>query len=308
MLRVREQVACPNLSAEKTNIQSSGRPITIAFLDTGICEHPDFRDRIIKFQDFVYGEKKIYDDCGHGTHVCGIAAGDGRLSGGKYRGIAPESKIVMCKVLDEMGDGFADKMLEGLTWVIENRVKYDIRILNISIGLGTLQDEKKKEQLQKKVEEAWACGLVVVCAAGNMGPKSGTLSPLGASSKVIAVGCHDGTIFGDKEHRCELYSGRGPTKYEIKKPDIVAPGTDIISCNARFQQTKDNIFAPYITKSGTSMATPLVSGAVALLLQNNPTLSNDMVKKKLLYAATDLQESWNKQGWGMLNIQRALDE
>lgn len=300
MFRVREQIACPNMERNRNS------PVTIAFLDTGVSLHPDLLDRIIYFKDFVNGRTVCYDDAGHGTHVCGIAAGSGLLSGGKYSGVAPESKIVMVKVLDQNGDGSADMMMQGLAWIVENREKLHIRIVNISIGLGTLKDEEKKQQLLEVVENAWYHGLVVVCAAGNLGPEKGSISPLGVSNKVITVGCHDGGYFRDKSNRCETYSGRGPTKYAIKKPDLVAPGTDIFSCNALFQR-HDQRHPAYIKKSGTSMATPQAAGAAALLLQKIPFLNNEMVKKRLLYTAVDLQEPWTKQGWGMLNIKRALD-
>ena len=123
-------------------MRNGNSPVTIAFLDTGVSLHPDLLDRIVYFKDFVNGRTVCYDDAGHGTHVCGIAAGSGLLSGGKYRGVAPESKIVMVKVLDENGDGSADIMMQGLAWIVENREKLQIRIVNISIGLGTLKDEE----------------------------------------------------------------------------------------------------------------------------------------------------------------------
>lgn len=300
MYRVREQIACP----DEAEIQ--GEPTVIAFLDTGVSGHPDFQNRIIGFKDFVGGKEGFYDDSGHGTHVCGIAAGNGELSDGKYRGVAPKSRIVAVKVLDKNGDGTIDHMIEGLSWIISNRESLKIRVVNISIGAGILRNEEKKQELLEIVEKAWSEGLVVVCAAGNLGPERGTISPLGVSSRVITVGCHDGEYFKDKSNRCETYSGRGPTKYAIKKPDLVAPGTEIVSCNGEFRSDSLLKLHAYSKKSGTSMATPMVSGAAALLLQKNPRLNNEMVKKKLLYAATDLKEPWTKQGWGMLNIRRAL--
>lgn len=300
MYRAREQIACPDVE------EVQGEPIGIAFLDTGVSGHPDFQNRIIGFKDFVGGREEYYDDSGHGTHVCGIASGNGELSDGKYRGVAPKSRIVVAKVLDQNGDGTVDHMIEGLSWIIKNRDHFKIRVVNISIGVGVLRNEEKKQELLEIVEKAWSAGLVVVCAAGNLGPEKGTISPLGVSNRVVTVGCHDGEYFKDKSNRCETYSGRGPTKYAIKKPDLVAPGTEIVSCSKEFRS--DSLFNlhAYSKKSGTSMATPMVSGAAALLLQKNASLSNEMVKKKLLYAATDLKEPWTKQGWGMLNIRKAL--
>ena len=308
MQRVRTQIACPEPDI------CSGKPVTIGFLDTGVARHPDFENRILVFRDFVNKKDSCYDDSGHGTHVCGIAAGDGRLSEGKYRGIAPESLLAIGKVLNEEGDGLADHMIAGLNWFLEIKEQINLRIINISIGLGNLKDRQKKQELIAKVEEAWQRGILVVCAAGNLGPAKGSISPLGASRRVVTVGCHDGNFFGENANRCETYSGRGPSKDAIRKPDLVAPGTEIISCNAHFYYQRKRRYVhtiqavnAYTAKSGTSMATPMVSGAAALLLQKNPGLNTEQIKKKLLYSATDLGEPWTKQGWGMLNIRRALE-
>lgn len=308
MQRVREQIACPDPQ------MCSGTPVTIGILDTGAAKHPDFKDRIVAFCDFVNGRKDCYDDSGHGTHVCGIAAGDGTLSEGKYRGIAPESLLIVGKVLNEEGDGSADHMIEGLNWMLELKEPLGLRIINISIGVGNLKDKQKKQELLAKLEEVRQSGILVICAAGNLGPAKGSISPLGVSRRVITVGCHDGNYYSDYSNRCETYSGRGPTKDAIRKPDLVAPGTEIVSCNAFFslQRKGRHVLTmhpvnAYTAKSGTSMATPMVTGAAALLLQKNPSLNPEQIKKQLLYSATDLGEPWTKQGWGMLNIRKALE-
>lgn len=302
MLRVRNQLGC---SDELVRACGKGG-ITIAMLDTGITFHPDFDNRIIAFRDFVNGRSEAYDDSGHGTHVAGCMCGSGKLSEGKYKGIAPESRLVVGKVLDYKGDGIIENMAVGIEWVLKNRKKYDIRILNISIGMGESADKDRMNALLELVDEAWRCGLVVVCAAGNSGPKPMTISPIGARKRVITVGCHEGGYFGNREHLCESYSGRGPSPYEMKKPDIVAPGTDIISCNAFFERRGWHYRNAYVAKSGTSMATPIVSGAIALLLQKYPFYSNEQVKRKLQNTARDLKEPWNKQGFGMLQINYLL--
>ncbi len=301
MYRVRKQIECPNEELK-------GEPVTIGFLDTGVAMHPDIAQQIIDFKDFINGKTSCYDDSGHGTHVCGIAAGNGSLSDGKYCGIAPHSRIVMGKVLDENGDGLAEQMLQGIEWLVNNRHKYSIKVINISVGVGNLNDKDKQLKLVEKVEDAYDKGIIVVCAAGNLGPAKSSISLLGVSNKIIAVGCHDGGYFKNDSNRCETYSGRGPTRDSIKKPDLVAPGTEIISCNAKYYlKDKKTYRNAYIGKSGTSMATPMVSGAAALLMQKYPDISREQLKKKLFYSAKDLGEPWIKQGWGMLNIKRALD-
>lgn len=302
MLRVRQQVGC----SDEAVAFCDGRGITVAMLDTGVAFHPDFDNRIIAFKDFVHGKKRLYDDSGHGTHVAGCLCGSGLISSGKYRGIAPDTRLVVGKVLDENGDGVIENMAQGITWVLDRQREYDIRILNISIGMGENAEKERMNYLLTLVDEAWKSGLIVVCAAGNMGPDAMTISPLGARREVITVGCHEGGYFGSRRQLCENYSGRGPSPYALKKPDIVAPGTDIVSCNARVKKAGRFYRDGYIAKSGTSMATPIVSGGLALLLQKYPFYSNEQAKQKLLYTAKDLNEPWNKQGWGMIQIDRLL--
>lgn len=302
MLRVRNQIGCSD-----ELIQSCGRKgITVAMLDTGVAAHPDFENRIIGFQDFVNEKKALYDDSGHGTHVAGCICGSGGVSHGKYKGIAPQSKLIVGKVLDYKGDGSIEHMCRGIEWILSMQLQYDIRILNISIGMGEEAQQEKMNTLLEGIDEAWNRGLLVVCAAGNMGPKPMSISPIGARKKVIAVGCHEGGFFGNREHLCEDYSGRGPSSYAIKKPDIVAPGTDIVSCNSGIEKRGRMYQNAYTAKSGTSMATPIVSGGLALLLQKYPFYSNEQARRKLQYSARDLEEPWNKQGWGMIQIDKLL--
>lgn len=302
MLRVRWQIGCTD-----EIVESCGKKgITVAVLDTGVAFHPDFDHRIIDFKDFVNGNNTRYDDSGHGTHVAGCLCGNGMVSNGRYKGIAPYSRLVVGKVLDYKGDGLIENMAQGIEWVLKKKKEYDIRVLNISIGMGENTERERMDRLLSIVDRAWEEGLVVVCAAGNTGPKPMSLSPLGASRQVITVGCHEGGYFGKRDHLCEDYSGRGPSPYAMKKPDLVAPGTDIISCNAGIARRGRYYRNAYVAKSGTSMATPIVSGAAALLLQKYPFYTNAQVKQKLQYTAMDLNEPWNKQGWGMVRIDSLL--
>lgn len=238
--------------------------------------------------------------------MAGCICGSGRLSDGKYKGIAPKSKLLVGKVLDYKGDGIIEHMCSGIEWILDSQRKFDIRILNISIGVDEEADADKMCKLLELIDLAWKSGLIVVCAAGNTGPKPMSISPIGASMHVITVGCHEGGYFGNKEHLCENHSGRGPSPYAIKKPDIVAPGTDIISCNAGIERRGTHYRKAYSTKSGTSMATPIISGGIALLLQKNPLYTNEQAKNKLQHTAKDLNEPWNKQGWGMIQINKLL--
>lgn len=304
MYRVQQQLGCDRMAQKGI----TGKGVTVAVLDTGIAPHPDFGQRILCFQDMLHGRKNCYDDSGHGTHVCGIVGGSGYASSGRYAGIAGECSLVVCKVLDENGDGSIEDMLAGLAFLYENRKRYAIRILNISIGLNHLEDETGREALMDAITKLWDSGILVVAAAGNRGPAPMSISPIGSIRKVITVGCNDGGYFGARKDLCENYSGRGPAENIWKKPDLVAPGTDIISCNYKWKQSRHGWKNAYTKKSGTSMATPIVSGALALYLQKYPSADNKTAREKLVHTATDLKEAWSKQGWGMLNIQALLDE
>lgn len=299
MQRVRKMVAAERLEG------IDGRGVTVAVLDTG-CFHPDLSERVVCFQDFVGHRRCLYDDSGHGTHVCGILCGNGRLSEGYLRGMAPEVQLVMGKVLDGMGDGSTETMLEGLDWVSELREKYRIRIVNISVGIGSLQERKKEDLLQERIERLWHEGILVVCAAGNKGPKEGSISAVGGRC-AVTVGCYDGSFALGNPRSCELYSGRGIVGSLIRKPDLVAPGTDIYSCNVGFPNGHGRRRQPYVAKSGTSMATPIVAGAAALAFQKYPEMTNEECKHRLQFSATDLGLPWNRQGWGLLNVERLLN-
>ncbi|MCI8433235.1 MAG: S8 family serine peptidase [Lachnospiraceae bacterium] len=302
MQRVREQVGI--FSEEET---ATGEGVTVGVLDTGVGHHPDLAGRILCFRDFVGRRNLMYDNSGHGTHVCGILCGSGALSGGRCRGMAPGVRLVVGKVLDDRGGGSTESMLAGLEWILQVRERYGIRILNISVGIGSLEEETKERALQEKLEEVWESGILVVCAAGNKGPGDGTISGLGQSRHVLTVGCHDGDYFRDSPGRCETYSGRGKRDGSLRKPDIVAPGTDIYSCNVGYYRRNGKVRNAYVAKSGTSMATPVAAGAAALALQRYPGMSNEACRQKLQFTATDLGLPWNRQGWGMVNVKRLLE-
>ena len=296
-----------------------GENVSVAILDTGISLHGDFlvngeNRRIIAFKDILNNRAELYDDNGHGTHVAGIVGGSGAASKGRYVGVAPRCNFVIVKVLNYKGDGNISDVLAGLQWVMDNQKKYNIQIVNISVGTSTRENVDENSLLVKAVDAVWNRGMVVVVAAGNNGPGPMSISTPGISRKVITVGSSDDSIpvelFGN---RVTDYSGRGPTGACIKKPDIVAPGSNIVSCNAAKNFSKmrstpffKNDYMLYTVKSGTSMATPIVSGAIALLLSAYPEMTNKDVKIKLRSSARDLGYGWEKQGWGLLNIPNLL--
>ena len=216
------------------------------------------------------------------------------------------------KVLDRKGNGGAGDVIEALHWLMEHGAEYQVRIVNISMG-GTIQGVEAQELL-RAVEEAWNAGFVVCAAAGNQGPRRQSITVPGTSRKIITVGSSDDQepvrMAGKKRVN---YSGRGPTVACVCKPDVIAPGSYVVSCNARWRQKGQN---GYCVKSGTSMATPFVTGSAALLMQygiiqgRDPYLYGQKVKAYLQKGARHLPSVQTYPspdiGWGVLCLRDSL--
>lgn len=287
---------------EKEKERSEKAPVTVAVLDSGIDrKHPDLEGKILAFQDFIAGRDTPYDDYGHGTHVCGCIAGSGKASEGLYAGIVPDAQLVVGKILDKRGDGSVDKMVKAMKWILEMKDTCHIRVLNISIGTGKGYEKQEYSEIRELLNEAWYQGIMIICAAGNGGPANGSISMLGMNRNIITAGCHEGQETYRFGRPCQLYSGRGEISDIYRKPDIVAPGTEIVSCKAAPYRGKTIFDKYYCKKSGSSMATAIVSGCCALFLEENPAESNEYCKRRLLQTASNLGEAWNQQGYGMVN-------
>ncbi len=296
MERVRKQLHIDQSCARKW----SGKNVTVCVLDTGVFMHRDLKERIVYFEDFTKHSRNVkrpYDDCGHGTHVCGILAGSGVASGGKYKGVAPQTNLIVGKILDTNGKGECEDLIKGLDWIIHHEKEYGIRIVNISVGMP--KDNENKQVLQEYLSELYERNILIITAAGNMGPAKSSLSILGEDVQTICVGCHDGNMHFNGRKKCEYYSGRGPSIYSLRKPDVVAPGTEIVSCSHK------NPYG-YVRKSGTSMACPIVSGLAALYLEKNPGTDVKQMMCRIRNATIDLGESWSKQGYGMIDAVKML--
>ncbi len=285
-------------------IDFKGKGIGVAVLDTGVSSHPDLvspTNRIIAFKDYIKGRDKPYDDNGHGTHVIGCVAGNGFGSNGKYSGIAPEAGIVAIKTLDKHGSGDSSDVIAAIQWALENSTRYNIKVLNLS--LGSQPESADYSPIDEAVIAAWKSGMTVVCAAGNEGPGEQTISSPGVCPEVITVGALDdrGTII-TKDDRIAEFSSRGPTKQMVAKPDIIAPGVDIISL-ARRHRAGDKL---YRSLSGTSMATPIVSGCAALIHEMFPHYNNERVKRLIMSTAKDLNYPAYAQGKGLIDIAAIL--
>ncbi|WP_068557916.1 S8 family peptidase [Thermotalea metallivorans] len=279
----------------------TGKGIGIAILDTGVYPHNDLvkpTNRIVAFKDFINNRTHPYDDDGHGTHVAGIAAGNG-YSNERYKGIAPEANIIGVKVLDEKGSGTTSDIVAGIQWVIDNKDKYNIRVINMSFG-SPADASYRDDPLARAAEAAVKNGLTVVVSAGNSGPNPRTITTPGIAPSVITVGAVDDNRTSTYEDDFVAnFSSRGPTPGGIMKPDVVAPGVDITSLSNTGP-------GAYVSHSGTSMAAPMVAGAAALLYEKESNLSPSAVKAKIMNTAVPITQSRNAGGSGIINVNKAL--
>ncbi|HEY3332848.1 MAG TPA: S8 family peptidase [Capsulimonadaceae bacterium] len=370
-----------DVAATKYGVTGAG--VGIAVIDSGVFQHPDIGtggllgSRVLAQTSFVpllsmAASMKWYltlptllqitsalsgDPCGHGTHVAGILAGNGKSSAnvGKttvytqtFKGIAPEANIISVQVLDAVGGGSVSNVIAGIQWTVANAKKYNIRVINLSLG-HPVAESYTTDPLCKALEAAWKAGIIVVCAAGNEGRASafynagagnegwgaayGSISSPANDPYVITVGAMK-SIDGNRAHDAiATYSSRGPSRGDlIMKPDIVAPGNQVISTlsdqsylDTAFSKSNQIPQSAYVAKgstnassnkyfrlSGTSMAAPVVAGAAALMLQNDPTLTPDTVKARLMVSADKLAGSDGvgdpfTYGAGYLNIPAAIE-
>jgi serine protease AprX len=277
----------------------TGRGVTVAVLDTGVASVPDLAGRLVQVRNDLTGqttpcknlsgELDCNDRYGHGTFIAGLIAGNGASSGGKWKGVAPEASILSVKAAGADGSADVSNILAAIQWVVSFKDRYNIRVLNLSLGTDSTQDWRV-DPLNYAVERAWAAGMTVVVAASNNGPAAGTIAKPADDPWVITVGATDdrGTA-GLTDDRLPDFSARGPTAHGLAKPDVVAPGAHVVSLRAP-GSTIDSRFPNYVDGSyrqgsGTSMATGVVSGAAALMLQANPRFTPDRVKHALAATA-----------------------
>lgn len=268
-----------------------GTDITVAFIDTGISPHLDFlipKNRIIEFKDLINNQTYPYDDNGHGTFVASICGGSGKRSNDDFAGIAPNINIVSIKALDKKGETDSNKILEGMQYVYENAKRLNIKIVCMSFGADSLGNN---DPLQKGALALWNKGIVVVAAAGNSGPNEHTIKSPGTAPKIITVG---GLDISNEDIKVADFSSRGPVPMRFK-PDLVAPSVNIIGANIKPNQ-------PYIKMSGTSVATPIVAGICAIMLEKNKNLTPDRLKFLLISKCKSINKDKNSEGFGYIKF------
>jgi serine protease AprX len=280
----------------------TGAGIGVAVIDSGIDPHSDFARRIRVQTSFV-NSASVLDTYGHGTHVAGIIAGDGGASGGLYKGIAPGASLLSLKITDGQGVATESDVVAAMQWIYDNRVKYNIRVVNLSLNSGD-SASYKESPLDAACEVLWFDGVVVVASAGNKGPAGGsnTIDSAPANDPfIITVGASDEK--GDSSRYNDVlasFSASGKTRDGFSKPEIVAPGTSIYSTLsadsawAAEYPDRTQFGGQYFRLSGTSMSAPMVSGVVALLLEDEPNLTPDQVKYRLMATAPSrLGNTWS---------------
>ena len=311
-----------------------GRGVGVALIDSGVTSwHDDLTaagstatQRIARFVDFVNNGASPYDDFGHGTHVAGIVGGNGYDSNGARSGIAPGATLSVLKVLNATGEGRISHVIAALGFVMDNQRALNIRIVNVSVG-AAVSESYTTDMLARATRRVVERGIVVVAAAGNLGRDSegrtqyGGITAPGNAPWVLTVGAssHNGTI-DRSDDQVAPFSSRGPTYIDrAAKPDLVAPGVGTESLSDPRSElyrsrsayllsgTVATSYLPYLSLSGTSMAAPVVSGTVALMLQANPALTPNAVKAILQYTAEPHADAdWLTQGGGFLDAYGAV--
>ncbi|GAA4221331.1 subtilisin family serine protease [Streptosporangium album] len=273
-----------------------GTGVKVAVLDTGVdTKHPDLADRIAASQSFVPGQE-LADGHGHGTHVASTIAGSGSASGGRNKGAAPGARLLVGKILDNAGNGDSSWVIDGMEWAASNGAK----IVSMSIGAGVTDGG---DPMSQAVNELTAStGALFVIAAGNSGPTPQTIDTPGAADAALTVAATS------KTDTLAAFSSRGPRLDGALKPDIAAPGVNIVAARSAGTSMGSPADEYYTSASGTSMATPHVAGSAAILAQQHPDWTAAQYKAALMSTAKDDGFTVYEQGAGRVDVARATSQ
>jgi len=311
--------------------QYQGQGVGVALVDSGIQDGlNDFKSiggnqasRVVAAYS-TQGIDVQNDEYGHGTSVAGIIGGDGLSGNGAYIGVAPAVNLINVKVDDQNGQSTVANVVNGLQWVYNNRAAYNIRVVNLSLN-STVADSYQVDPLDAAVETLWNAGIVVVVSAGNSGStNAGVLFAPANDPFVITVGAvNDQSTVSQRDDTLASFASFGTVPISttvglttsINKPELVAPGVNIVSDEAsggdtlvklhQSNQLSGGLASFYFRMSGTSMAAPIVSGAAALLLQAHPNLTPNQVKYRLMATAQHVASTVGV-GAGEVNVAAAV--
>ena len=296
-----------------TTNKLQGKGVTVVVVDSGIYKTKDLSGRVKTSINFNSSYHDGNDRYGHGTFVAGIIAGNGNRSNGKYIGVAPKSYLLNVRIADDQGMMYESDVIDSLQWIYNNKEKYHIRVVNLSLNSSVAQSYHTSP-LDAALEVLWFNGIVVVASAGNNG--TSTLYPPANDPFIITVGATD-----DKATRSmdddtvATFSAYGLDDNGFTKPDLVAPGRLIIGLlpeNDKLSMShahqSNRVDTTYFKMSGTSVSAPMVSGAIAILLQDEPGLTPDQVKYRLLATANKNWAGYDPStaGAGYLDIYAAV--
>jgi serine protease AprX len=302
----------------------SGKGIGVAVIDSGIAPHAALSNKVVASVNYATGETGTSDGFGHGTHIAGIIAGVSTHGPTPLfkTGVAPGSHLVNVRVLNREGVGYTSDVIAGMQWVKNNKARYAIRVVNLSLG-HPISEPCFFDPLCLAAEDLVESGLVVVASAGNSGkdaegrPVLGSISTPGNAPSVITVGAlNTWNTTSPGDDTVTTYSSRGPTRYDmLLKPDVVAPGNKIVSLEAAGSYLAATYPALHVAghganafrqMSGTSMAAAMVSGGAALLLESSPALTPRQLKVALqVTAAPMVSEGLVAAGTGSVNLHAA---
>jgi len=303
-----------------------GDGITVAVLDTGSLppgqlEAADLR--VIDEYDLLPDTSPPFDGSGHGTHIASVIGSGLRDEEGHYLGVAPHANLLLVRAFDENGVGRLPDVVDGIYWVIENKDRYNIRVLNLSFS-GRVQSAYWKDPIDIAVMQAWAEGIVVVASAGNRGPDPLSIGVPGNTPYAITVGATmngDGAPDSIADDLIAPFSSVGPTQEGFLKPEVVAPGAAVLGlvqpaqAVPAVQDAEQWLGHFFIDRDGVSFSTAVVSGVAALLLSADPGLTPDEVKCRLMSGAhpalsTETDPPYFallQQGAGMVDATTALE-
>lgn len=275
-----------------------GTGTTVAILDTGAdATHPDLAGKVAATQNFTT-DASVVDGHGHGTHVASTVAGSGAASGGKYKGVAPGARLVIGKALTNAGSGNSSWLIDAMEWAA---VDQDADVISMSIGSAASDGTDPMSQAVNQLSET--TGALFVIAAGNRGPRAETVEAPGAAARALTVGAVD------KQNKLASFSSRGPLvdSYHVK-PEITAPGVAIVAARAAGTSMGTPVDDRYTSAKGTSMATPHVAGAAAILAQQHPDWTGEQIKARLVSTAADGGYTAWEQGAGRVDVAKAVSQ